>query len=192
MGVINKDILDKVSERESILRKEQKDKNKEFIKSILSSILDCRDKATDILDTFNYMRANGLINMIPDHIYYTKSKTSLYCPYFIIKDDGYHKFIYRQNYIYGGPLSYHDAKIEIIYTPKFGELIINYDNGLKDTIHIKGIYKYKNDIKFECECDLDRKKYMFINDDFIRSLNNFKINYKQMLNEMTNKLNNIK
>ena len=97
---------------------------------------------------------------------------------------------YSQNYIYGGPLSYHDAKIEIIYIPKFGELIINHDDGLKNTIHIKSIYKYNNDVKFEC--DLNRNKYTLTNDDFIRSLNNFKINYKQMLNEITNKLNNIK
>ena len=112
MGIINKDILDQVSERESIIRKEQNDKNKEFIKSILSSILDCHDEVNDILDTFNYMRTNRLIDIIPDHIYYVKSKTSLYCPYFII-EDGYHKFIYSQNRICGGPLSYHDTKIEI-------------------------------------------------------------------------------
>ena len=189
MSIINKDILDQVSERESIIRKEQNDKNKEFIKSILSSILDCHDEVTDILDTFNYMRANRLIDIIPDHIYYAKSKTSLYCPY-SIKEGGYHKFIYSQNYICGGPLSYHDAKIEIIYIPKFGELIINYDNILKNTIHIKSIYKYNNDVKFEC--DLNRNKCVLANDDFIRSLNNFKMNFKQMLNEMKNKLNNIK
>ena len=189
MSIINKDILDQVLEKESIIRKEQNDKNKEFIKSILSSILDCHDEVTDIFDTFNYMRDNGLIDMIPDHIYYAKSKTSLYCPYFI-KEGGYHKFIYSQNYIYGGPLSYYDAKIEIIYIPKIGELIINYDNIFKNTIHIKGIYKYNNDVKFEC--DLNRNKYTLADDDFIRSLNNFKMNFKQMLNEMKNKLNNIK
>lgn len=189
MSIINKDILDQVSERESIMRKEQNDKNKEFIKSILSSILDCRDEVEDILDTFNYMRANGLIDIIPDHIYYVKSKTSLYCPYFI-KEGGYHKFIYSQSYIYGGSILCRDAKIEIIYIPKFGELIINYDNVFKNTIHIKNIYKYNNDVKFEC--DLNRNKYTLMDDDFIKSLNNFKINFKQMLNEMKNKLNNIK
>lgn len=189
MGIINKDILDQVSERKSTTLKEQNDKNKEFIKSILSSILDCYDDVNDILDTFNYMRTNGLIDIIPDHIYYVKSKTSLYCPYFII-EDGYHKFIYSQNNIYGGRLPYHETKIEIIYIPKFGELIINYDNVLKNTIHIKNIYKYNNDVKFEC--DLNKNKYMFTDDDFIQSLNNFKMNFKQMLNEMKNKLNNIK
>ena len=189
MSIINKDILDQVSERESIMRKEQNDKNKEFIKSILCSILDCYDEVKNILDTFNYMRTNGLLNMIPDHIYYVKSKTSLYCPY-TIREGGYHKFIYSQNNIYGGLLPYRDTKIEIIYIPKFGELIINYDNIVKNTIHIKNIYKYNNDVKFEC--DLNRNKYTFTDDDFIRSLNNFKINFKQMLNEMKNKLNNIK
>ena len=189
MSIINKDVLDQVSGRESIIRKEQNDKNKEFIKSILYSILDCSDEANDILDTFNYMRTNGLIDIIPDHIYYAKSKTSLYCPYFI-KEGDYHKFIYSQNSLRGSLLSYHDTEIEIIYIPKFGELIINYDDIFKNTIHIKNIYKYNNDIKFEC--DLNRNKYTLMNDDFIRSLNNFKINFKQMLNEMKNKLNNIK
>lgn len=189
MSIINKDILDQVSERESIKRKERNDKNKEFIKSILSEILDCHDEVTDILDTFNYMRANELIEMIPDHIYYVKSKTSLYCPY-VISECGYHKFIYNQNYIFGGPLSYHNAEIEIIYIPKFGELIINHNNGIKNTIHIKRIYKYNNDIKFEC--DLNRNRFILTCDDFIQSLNDFKINFKQMLNEMKNKLNNIK
>lgn len=190
MSIINKDILDQVSERESIIRKEQNDKNKEFIKSILCSILDCYDEANDILDTFNYMRSNGLIDIIPDHIYYVKSKTSLYCPY-TIREGGYHKFIYSQINICGGPISYHDTKIEIIYIPKFGELIINYDDNIfKYTIHIKSIYKYNNDVKFEC--DLNRNKRAFTDDDFIRSLNNFKMNFKQMLNEMKNKLNNIK
>jgi hypothetical protein len=189
MSVINKDILDQVSERESIILKEQNDKNKEFIKSILYSILDCCDEVNDILDTFNYMRDKGLIDIIPDHIYYAKSKTSLYCPYFI-KDGGYHKFIYSQNCICRGSLSYHDVKIEIIYIPKSGELIINYDYIFKTTIHIKSIYKYNNDVKFEC--DLNRNKYTLMDDNFIRSLNDFKINFKQMLNEMKNKLNNIK
>ena len=189
MSIINKDILDQVSERESIIRKEQNDKNKEFIKSILCSILDCYDTVNDVFDTFNYMRTNGLIDMIPDHIHYTKSKTSLYCPY-SAKEGGYHKFIYSQEYICGGPLFCRDTKIEIVYVPKFGELIINYDNVLKTTINIKNIYKYNNDVKFEC--DLSRNRYTLADDDFIRSLNNFKMNFKQMLNEMKNKLNNIK